>query len=141
MRNTISTGFAVLLATLAMAPVARADDDFLAPGEPRTASWYAKHAGVRARILQICNDDPGAARHNRDCFNAHTGAIVAGTSQVQRQNGLANWRMSPRSPAYWRNASAFDLQNELAFCSRMNPQQQADNHCDAVRAGAGVNPR
>lgn len=135
MRLIPCTTLPILLAALAVVPAARADD-MLAPGSQRTVSWYAKNTAARERVLTICRDDPGAARGQRDCINAEAASISAAATKGARQAGIANWRMSPRTPAYWRNASVFDLQNQLAYCSRMNAQQQAENNCAAAQAGA-----
>lgn len=99
------------------------------PEGQRTVAWYAAHPSERARVRSACLNDPGHYRNNPDCINAQRGDLAAAAAAARRQVGDTS---SPSSPAYWTKRPN-ERRFKLAYCSRMNAQQQAAADCGAAQ--------
>jgi hypothetical protein len=54
----------------------------LAHAETKTVSWFLAHPDVRAKVLQLCRNNPGDARHNSDCINAADASQIAAADRM-----------------------------------------------------------
>jgi hypothetical protein len=129
----------------------------LPPREQRTVSWYAANPWALEAVTRACRDDPGRLRGTPDCVNADQARIVvaereararagmrpnapAVTPDAERARQAANEARRnqgdltpPSSQRYWE-ARPLERAQQLAYCGRMNSEQQARFYCDAARA-------
>lgn len=112
----------------------------LPPRAERTASWYADHPDVLARVTELCRDDPGNLRNDPDCVNAAQARVIAAHREADRADAERRGRgvrrpgdlTPPSSPRYWRDRPEERAQ-KLAYCERMTPAQQAGFFCAPAR--------
>ncbi len=118
-----------VLSLLPIVGAARAQP--LPPEYLRTVEWYASHPSERTQVRRICLNDPGHLAQSPDCINAKKGDLIAATGQSRR--GSAGVDMSdPDTPEYWSKRPN-DRTMKLAYCGRMNPQQQQSAGCGPAR--------
>jgi hypothetical protein len=99
------------------------------PEGQRTVEWYAAHPAERAKVRSACLNDPGHYRNNPDCINAQRGDLSAAAATARQHAGDLS---SPSSPEYWTKRPN-ERRFKLAYCGRMNAQQQAAADCGAAR--------
>ncbi|MFL5252515.1 MAG: EexN family lipoprotein [Rhodopila sp.] len=56
--------------------------------EHHTVSWYHAHPAETLAKLQACNDDPGYAKHDPNCENAHEARLAMSVDEGRREIGL-----------------------------------------------------
>ena len=120
------TSFWVTVA--AAAPLAAANADV------KTASWYATHNDARERVVALCRDNPGQAKHNANCDNASQAQVLVALAD-SRAGSQSSELISPATPRYWL-VNAEDLKQRLFICDKLPESQQAANYCPAARAAA-----
>jgi hypothetical protein len=104
------------------------------PPQDRTASWYADHPSILAKVTELCRDDPGHAVRNPDCMNASQAQVLIALRNADHRN--AGNLTPPSDPQYWQLHPG-ELPFQLAICDRLSPEDQRANWCRSAYAAAG----
>lgn len=130
----------------------------LPPREQRTVSWYVANPWALEAVTRACRDDPGRLRGTPDCVNADQARIVVAEREARARTGMrpdapageandaersraaaaearrnAGDLTPPTSQRYWE-ARPIERAQQLAYCGRMTPEQQARFFCAPARA-------
>src|SRR4051812_24553282 len=104
--------------------------------EHHTVSWYHAHPADTLGKLAACNNDPGYAKHDPNCENAHEARIAMSVDEGRHEIGLMQQKEDQRQQQIMM-ANPQYLLNRMQRCHGLtDPVDQRINSCPLVYATA-----